>query len=102
MQYIIERMFWSRGIGDRLVTAVVRLPLLTPEPWLAVAQAPATEMCGNKAGLCSAYSSFTLKFYIFPVDAAVALLRDNAGGVAHKAAMAKGSRRAMNRFKETW
>jgi hypothetical protein len=28
-------------------TAVARLPLRIPEPWVPVAQAPATEMCGS-------------------------------------------------------
>ena len=32
-------------------TAVERLPLLLPEPWVAVAQAPTTEMCGREARL---------------------------------------------------
>ena len=35
-------------------TAVARLPLATPEPWVAVATAPATEMCGSEARLCRA------------------------------------------------
>ena len=35
-------------------TAVARFPLLMPEPCVAVAQAPATEMCGSEARLCSA------------------------------------------------
>ena len=35
-------------------TAVARLPLPSPEPWVAVAHAPATEMCGSEARLCSA------------------------------------------------
>ena len=35
-------------------TAVERLPLLLPEPWVPVAQAPATEMCGREARLWTA------------------------------------------------
>ena len=35
-------------------TAVARLPLRSPEPWVAVAIAPATAMCGSEARLCSA------------------------------------------------
>ena len=31
------------------MTAVPRFPLASPEPWVAVAQAPATEMCGREA-----------------------------------------------------
>jgi hypothetical protein len=33
---------------SRARTAVERLPLLTPEPWVAVAIAPATVMCGQR------------------------------------------------------
>ena len=43
--------------GDELdarATAVARLPLASPEPWVAVAIAPAIEMCGSDARLCSA------------------------------------------------
>ena len=32
-------------------TAVDRLPLRSPDPWVPVAQAPATEMCGSEARL---------------------------------------------------
>ena len=35
-------------------TAVARFPFRSPEPWVAVAQAPATEMCGRDARLWSA------------------------------------------------
>ena len=38
-------------------TAVARLRLASPEPWVAVATAPATEMCGSEARLCSATPS---------------------------------------------
>ena len=38
-------------------TAVARLPLASPEPCVAVATAPATEMCGSEARLCSASPS---------------------------------------------
>ncbi len=38
-------------------TAVARLPLATPLPWVAVAHAPATEMCGNDARLARAHPS---------------------------------------------
>ncbi len=35
-------------------TAVARFPLVGPEPWVAVAHEPATEMCGSEPRLCSA------------------------------------------------
>ena len=35
-------------------TAVARLPLPSPEPWVPVSHAPATEMCGSDARLGSA------------------------------------------------
>ena len=35
-------------------TAVDRMPLRSPEPWVPVAVAPATEMCGSEPVLCSA------------------------------------------------
>ena len=35
-------------------TCVARFPFLMPEPCVAVLQAPATEMCGREARLCSA------------------------------------------------
>ncbi len=38
-------------------TAVARFPFRTPEPCVAVATAPATEMCGSEARLCSATPS---------------------------------------------
>src|ERR1039457_3030129 len=38
-------------------TAVARLPLAFPEPCVAVAQAPPTEMCGSDARLCRAQPS---------------------------------------------
>ena len=38
-------------------TAVARLPLASPDPWVAVATAPATEMCGSEARLCKAIPS---------------------------------------------
>ena len=34
--------------------AVDRLPFFSPEPWVAVVQAPATEICGSDARLCRA------------------------------------------------
>ena len=34
--------------------AAARFWLAAPEPWVAVAQAPATEMCGSEARLRSA------------------------------------------------
>jgi hypothetical protein len=40
-----------RSIPD---TAVARLPLASPDPWLAVAHAPATDRCGSDAMLRSA------------------------------------------------
>ena len=36
------------------VTAAARHGLPSPEPWVPVAQAPATEMCGSEPRLCSA------------------------------------------------
>ena len=38
-------------------TAVARFPLRSPEPWVPVAIAPATEMWGSDAMLCSARPS---------------------------------------------
>jgi len=38
-------------------TAVARLPLASPEPWVAVATAPATEMWGSEARLARATPS---------------------------------------------
>jgi hypothetical protein len=35
-------------------TAVARFPFASPDPWVAVAIAPATEMCGSDARLASA------------------------------------------------
>jgi hypothetical protein len=39
--------------SSRPATAVARLPLASPEPWVAVATAPATEMWGSDARLAS-------------------------------------------------
>ena len=39
---------------SRAETAVARLPFFSPEPCVAVLHAPATEICGNEARLCSA------------------------------------------------
>ena len=39
------------GVTLGPVTAVARLPSLSPEPWVAVATAPPTEMCGSEAML---------------------------------------------------
>ena len=35
-------------------TAVARIPLASPDPWVPVAVAPAIEMCGSEPVLCSA------------------------------------------------
>ena len=34
--------------------AVDRIPFASPDPWVPVAVAPATEMCGSEPVLCSA------------------------------------------------
>src|SRR5215216_6248361 len=51
-------------------TAVARLPPASPEPWVAVATAPATEMCGSDAMLCSAsrsrFSAAASSPYVMP------------------------------------
>ena len=47
----------SEVTSSRPATAVARLPLASPEPCVAVATAPATEMCGSEARLCSARPS---------------------------------------------
>ena len=44
----------SAVTSSRAETAVARFPFLTPEPCVAVAQAPAMEMWGREARLCSA------------------------------------------------
>ena len=44
----------SAVTSSRPATEVARLPLRSPEPWVAVATAPATEMCGSDARLASA------------------------------------------------
>ncbi len=44
----------SAVTNSRAVMAAARFWLATPEPWVAVAQAPATEMCGSEAMLRSA------------------------------------------------
>ena len=43
--------------SSRAATDVARLPLRSPEPCVAVATAPATEMCGSEARLASATPS---------------------------------------------
>jgi hypothetical protein len=43
--------------SSRPATAVARLPLASPEPWVPVATAPATEMWGNDARLARAIPS---------------------------------------------
>ena len=53
-------------------TAVARFPFPTPEPCVAVAIAPATEICGSDAMLCRAqprFSSATANSpYLMPAD----------------------------------
>src|SRR5215470_9370416 len=44
----------SAVTSSRPDTEVARLPLASPEPWVAVAHAPATEMCGSDPRLCRA------------------------------------------------
>ncbi|KDP92431.1 hypothetical protein W824_00305 [Clavibacter cf. michiganensis LMG 26808] len=41
----------SAVIISSAATAVPRLPLPMPDPWVAVAMAPPTEMCGSDARL---------------------------------------------------
>ena len=47
----------SEVTSSSAATAVARLPFVSPEPWVAVATAPATEMWGSEARLCSASPS---------------------------------------------
>ena len=44
----------SEVTNSNPATAVAKLPLVSPEPCVAVATAPATEMCGSEARLCRA------------------------------------------------
>ncbi len=44
-------------MSSRPTTAVARLPFVSPEPCVAVATAPATEMWGSEARLCRAKPS---------------------------------------------
>ena len=58
-------VFFARQMDDVAIggddfecgTAVARLPLWMPEPWVAVAMRPATEMCGSEARLCNAIAA---------------------------------------------
>jgi len=50
----ISAMSPSAVTISRAATAAARFWLAGPEPWVPVAQAPATEMCGSEARLRSA------------------------------------------------
>ncbi len=49
--------------SSRPATAVARLPFVLPEPCVAVATAPATEMWGSDARLCRAHTFDVQRLY---------------------------------------
>ena len=83
--------------SSRPATAVARLPLASPEPWVAVATAPATEMWGSDARLCRARPSCVERLGELAVrqprgegDRARRAVDDDVGGQRRRATQLRG------------